>query len=326
MSAPESPSSRRATLMLVVVTLFWGLSFPLVKSWQDVAEGWEGGRLLSGLTLIALRTVAALVLLIAFQPRLLRESTRREHLSGAAVGLAFAVGFVLQAWGLGSTTPALSAFITGLSSAWVPLLAYFLLRMPVAGITLLGLLVGVAGTAVLGIKIGVEQGPALGGGEGLTLLATLLFAVQVLLLDRLGKQVRPAHLTVGFLGVTALLSIVMGAAVATLGPGAGAWFRWIGDMLARPAVLRDLGLLILLPTVLAFHWMNRYQPCVSAGRAALIYLLEPVFATAFSVAWGHDSLTGRLFIGGGLILGGNLLIEVPYWVRRMKGERGASAP
>jgi drug/metabolite transporter (DMT)-like permease len=312
-SAPDNPA-RRATLMLVVVTLFWGLSFPLVKSWQDAAEGWQGGQLLSGLTLIALRTVAALVLLVAFQPRLLRDSTRSEHLSGAAVGLAFAVGFVFQAWGIGSTTPALSAFITALSSAWVPLIAYFVLRTPVAGITLVGLLVGVAGTAVLGVQIDPEKGLALGGGEGLTLFATLLFAVQVLLLDRLGKRVRPAHLTVGFLGVTALLALGLGLVVAGFGPGVGAWLGWAGDMLSRPAVLRDLGVLVLLPTVLAFHWMNRYQPHVSAGRAALIYLLEPVFATAFSVAWGHDPLTARLFLGGGLILAGNLLIEVPYWL------------
>jgi drug/metabolite transporter (DMT)-like permease len=304
--------------MLVVVTLFWGLSFPLVKSWHDAAEGWEGGQLLSALTLIALRTVAALALLIGFQPRLLRDSTRREHLSGAAVGLVFGVGFVLQAWGLGSTTPALSAFITALSSAWVPLLSYFVLRVPVAGITLLGLAVGVAGTAVLGIQIDPEQGFALKGGEGLTLFATLLFAGQILLLDRLGKRVRPAQMTVGFLGVTALLALGLGAVVAACGPGAGAWLRWTGNMLARPAVLRDLGVLILLPTVLAFHWMNRYQPHVSAGRAALIYLLEPVFASAYSVAWGHDELTARLFLGGGLILAGNLLIEVPYWLRHWR--------
>lgn len=323
MSAADNPSPRRAALMLVVVTLFWGLSFPLVKSWMDAAEGWPGGPLLSALTLIVLRTVAALGLLIAFQPRLLRDSTRREHLSGGAVGLVFAAGFVLQAWGLGSTTPALSAFITALSSAWVPLLAYFVLRTPVAGITVLGLAVGVAGTAVLGIRIDADTGLDLKRGDVLTLIATLLFAVELLMLDRLGKRVRPAQMTVGFLGVTALLALALAAAVAACGPGIGSWLRWTGTILIRPAVLRDLTVLILLPTVLAFHWMNRYQPHVSAGRAALIYLLEPLFATAFSVAWGHDPLTARLFLGGGLILGGNLLIEVPYWLRRIKGEQGA---
>jgi drug/metabolite transporter (DMT)-like permease len=304
--------------MLVLVTLIWGVSFSLSKNWQEAAKGWPGGGLLAGLTLIALRTSLAVVLLIAFQPKLIRQSTRREHLSGAAIGVVFAVSFVLQTWGLATTTPGLSAFITSLSSAWVPLLAYLVLRTPVAGITVLGMLVGVAGTAVLGLNTDPASGWQLGEGEGLTLAATVLFAVQVLLLDRLGKRVRSAHLTVGFLGVTAVLAGVLGVVVAAVGPGVGAWLQWTADMLRQPAVLGDVALLVLLPTVLAFHWMNVYQPLVSAGRAALIYLLEPLFAAAFSVAWGHDLLTARLFLGGGLILAGNLLVEAPYWVQQWR--------
>ena len=61
--------------------------------------------------------------------------------------------------------------------------------------------------------------------------------------------------------------------------------------------------------------MNVYQPQISANRAALIYLLEPVFAAMFSVALGHESFTLYLFIGGSLILGGNLLVELPGWLR-----------
>ena len=61
--------------------------------------------------------------------------------------------------------------------------------------------------------------------------------------------------------------------------------------------------------------MTTYQPRVSATRAALIYLLEPVFGSLFSLAWGHDELTARLVIGGALILGGNLIVEVPGWLR-----------
>jgi drug/metabolite transporter (DMT)-like permease len=307
--------------MLIVVTLIWGVSFSLSKNWQQAAEGWPGGGLLAGLTLITLRTSLALVLLTAFQPKLLRKATRREHLSGAAIGVVFAGGFVLQTWGLATTSPGLSAFITSLSSAWVPLLAYLILRSSIAVITILGLLVGVAGTAVLGLNIDPNQGWPLGEGEGLTLAATLLFAGQVLLLDRLGKQVRSAYLTVGFLGVAAVLTLALGIAVAAVRPGLGAWLQWVADMLRQPAVLGDVALLVLLPTVLAFHWMNTYQPLVSAGRAALIYLLEPLFAVMFSVAWGHDQVTTRLFLGGGLILAGNLLVEAPYWIQQWRRKR-----
>jgi len=299
--------------MLVIVTLIWGLSFPLVKSWQNAAAGCPGGAELASATLIAVRMLLAVLLLGLFQPRLVRGPTRREHLIGGILAICFWLGFSLQVWGMAQTTPARSAFITSLGSAWVPLLAFVVLRTPVAGVTLLGLSLGVAGTAALGLDW--ERGWALGSGEGLTLLASVLFAVQILLLDRLGRRVRPGHLTISFMGVTGLLATALTLALAAAGPGLGSWFAWLTDLLGQPAVARDLALLVLLPTALAFHWMNTYQPGVSAGRAALIYLLEPVFAAVFSVLWGHDAPTARLFLGGGLILAGNLLIEVPYWLR-----------
>jgi drug/metabolite transporter (DMT)-like permease len=74
-------------------------------------------------------------------------------------------------------------------------------------------------------------------------------------------------------------------------------------------------LLTVLSTVMAFHWMNVYQPRIPASRAALIYLLEPVFGSFFSICMGLDPLSSNLVIGGGLILGGNFLVELPAWLR-----------
>ena len=64
--------------------------------------------------------------------------------------------------------------------------------------------------------------------------------------------------------------------------------------------------------------MTTYQPHVTATRAALIYLLEPVFGSLLSVLWGHDEPSVRLLLGGGLILGGNLLVELPGWLKRLR--------
>jgi drug/metabolite transporter (DMT)-like permease len=302
--------------MLVVVTFLWGLSFPLMKSWQEAAADCPGGEALASTTLIALRMFLAVAVLAACKPRLLRLPTRREHLTGAVIGCAFWAGFSLQVWGLAQTTPARSGFITSLGSAWVPLLACVFLRVPVAGVTLLGLAVGVAGTAVLGLT--TEGGWSVGPGEVKTAVASVLFAGQILLLDRLGKTVRSEYLTVAFLGVTGVLGAVLAAALAGTGPGFGPWWAWLTDLVRRRDVAVDVALLVLLPTVLAFHWMNVYQPRVSAGRAALIYLLEPIFAAAAGVAWGYDSVTLRLLAGGFLIVAGNLLVEVPYWLRRRR--------
>jgi drug/metabolite transporter (DMT)-like permease len=73
--------------------------------------------------------------------------------------------------------------------------------------------------------------------------------------------------------------------------------------------------------------MNAYQPKVPASRAALIYLLESVFSSLISVATGFDEPTWPLFLGGGLILLGNLLVEIPNLRRKpavLPGSRAAS--
>jgi drug/metabolite transporter (DMT)-like permease len=296
-----------ATLMLVLTTLLWGMSFPWTKRWQMAAEGAPGGELLASLTLIGVRMPVALVLLGLARPRVVLGPTLREHAGGFVLGSVFFAGFVLQTWGLAWTTPALSAFFTSLCSAWVPLAAWLLFRERLVPLVLAGLLIGLAGCAVL------VEGWRLGKGEALTLVASLLFTAQVLLLDRLGRRFEPAHLNAGFLAASALFGAAGMLLLAAVGPGLGAWAEWTAEMLVQRRILEVVICLTVLPTVLAFYWMNTYQPLVPPGRAALIYLLEPVFSSIFSVWWGYDQLTAVLVAGGALILAGNLLAEAPRW-------------
>src|SRR5437868_6051831 len=121
----------RASWMLIFVTLLWGLSFVLMKSWQNQADACPAGVVLSSCTLIAWRMLIALAMLALVAPGLFRRSTLREHAVGALIGTIFFLGFELQVSGLRYTTPALSAFITSLGSAWVPVLARLFFRTPV---------------------------------------------------------------------------------------------------------------------------------------------------------------------------------------------------
>jgi drug/metabolite transporter (DMT)-like permease len=302
----------RASAVLVLVTFLWGLSFPLIKVWHEAAADTGVDDTLSSLTLIALRMLLALAVLAGVRPELVRRTTRREHAVGAAIGLVFFLGFSLQVLGLAHTTPAKSAFITSLGSAWVPLLAFLWFRTPLPRLCGLGLVLGITGTAIL-VDIDLQTTSVLGWGESLTFAASVIFAVQILLLDRLGRQVRSAHLTAGLFGVTGCVALVLTMVLAARGPGLTAWVGWVNTMLGEPKVVLAFVSITLFSTTLAFHWMNVYQPRVSASRAALIYLLEPVFASLPSVLTGYDDPTLRLILGGLLIVVGNIIAELPAW-------------
>jgi drug/metabolite transporter (DMT)-like permease len=297
--------------MLMLVTALWGMSFPLMETWMAASRDCPGGVSLASLTLIALRMFLALLVLALLRPSLFRAPNRRELQCGAIIGASFFGGFALQVCGLASTTPAVSAFITSLGSAWVPLLAWAWFRAAIPGLTYFGLGLGILGTFVLTLGKGVDY--SWGSGETLTFLASLFFAVQILVIDRLGRTVNSAHLTVPFLAATGGLALLL-ALINAAQTGFFAWLAWTANILSDGAILRGLAVLTLACTVVAFHWMNVYQPRVTAERAALIYLMEPLFGAAFSIAWEHESLTAYLIVGGVLILAGNLLVELPSWL------------
>ena len=124
----KQSSSGKATGMLVFITLLWGLSFSLMKNWHLASGSCPGGAPVAGLTMVALRMFLALAVLAVFLPRLFIAPSRREFAIGFLLGLINSLGFVFQVTGLAWTSPALSAFVTSLASAWVPLLVWFVWR------------------------------------------------------------------------------------------------------------------------------------------------------------------------------------------------------
>lgn len=309
--------SDRAALMLILATLFWGLSFPLNKRWQDVAVGevgWSVG--LSSSTLVALRVTGSLILFALFKPRLIRAPSAREHFTGFWIGVLNSGGFLLQVMAINDTTPALSSFITSLASVWGPMLGWLVFRTALGIPLLIGLSLGMLGAAVLSIEPGAHW--TMGRGEALTLVSSILFGVVIVVLDREGKKLRPGHLTIGFLVGCWLPSTILCLALAGMEQGHRDWIQQTGELMARMPVFRDVAVSTILCSVLATHLFMTYQPRMSAARAAIIYLLEPVFASAFSLAFGEDQLTGRLVLGGGLILMGNAVVEAPRLWRELR--------
>jgi drug/metabolite transporter (DMT)-like permease len=314
--APHSEAF--AVAMLVVACLCWAAFFSLCKNWQEAAHACPGGELLASLTLLGVRTVVALAVLGVLRPRLFLKLSRQEIAVGLFLGTLNCLGNILQVWGLASTSPALSGFFTSLASLWVPILAFCLLRLPVARSTWAGMALGIGGLAILGVNPDAPGG--MGFGDGLTVFSSFAFACFILSLDRLGRTVNSAHLTLVLIAATGLPTVFLAVGVAAWQGQLIPWLIWLTEILQQPAVVRDVLLLTLLSTIMATFLMSAYQPRVPASRAALIYLLEPVFAAVLSVLVGHDSVTGRLLLGGALILGGNALVELPLWLRNSRGK------
>ena len=63
-------------------------------------------------------------------------------------------------------------------------------------------------------------------------------------------------------------------------------------------------------TFVALSLVNYYQKYIDPVRAAILYALEPVWATIFAVGTGVTDFSFWLLIGGSCLLIGNLIAEL----------------
>ncbi len=111
-----SDSKHRADLAMLLVTLFWGLTFPLIRSAVSTLEP---------LVFVGFRFSLAL---LVFLPLVLFNAKARSGLRAAAVpglilGALAGGGYITQTLGLTTVGAGRAAFITGLSVILVPLLS-----------------------------------------------------------------------------------------------------------------------------------------------------------------------------------------------------------
>jgi drug/metabolite transporter (DMT)-like permease len=252
------------TLGLFSVAAIWGGTFVAV---QDAVRGY------SSLSFVLLRfALAALVLAPVSAGRV----GRRELVYGASIGVALGAGMLLQTEGLRTTTSTNSGLITGLYVVFAPLFALALFRARVSRRVWAAVALSVLGLALV---TGGQPGD-LRVGDGLTLLAALIFGVQIALLSRYSPGSHAGALTLVQLCVTILL---VAPAVALSGAAV---------LPERPEVWRALLLTGLGASAYGF-WMQTYaQARIPAGRAAVIMATEPVFAAIAGYAAAGDRLTG----------------------------------
>ena len=289
-----------ALAALVFVNLVFGATFVVVK---------DAMTMIAPIRFLALRfLVAGSVLLVVAalvqRTALLRGASWRD---GALLGAVLVAGFALQTMGLVFTSPAVSAFITALSVPLIPLLGLAFLRERVNAVTWLGVALAAAGLAALTLPAG---GLAPGPGEVLTMFAALGFATHIVLTARLSRRTPALPLVAVQLGVAGTLAVLalpldgwLEARGATGAPAAAllaplparAWIEAVGMGLGA--------------TALTFFLQTWAQRGMGATQAGIVFALEPVFATAFSLALFAERIAPRSWVGMAFILAGMLVVE-----------------
>jgi drug/metabolite transporter (DMT)-like permease len=278
---------RAAEAALTGNVIIWGATFVLVKTaLSDV----------SPLLFLALRfSLATVALLATFRGAALPWRSWKTAGAGALAGVFLFSGYVFQTMGLRLTTAPRSAFITGLTSVAVPLLAALVYRVKPRVSEVVGVLIATVGLALMTLPNGF--GP-IGLGDVLTVCCALGFAAHIVTLGHFSEKMNYELLAVTQIAISGILAWAM--------------FSWIETprITWRPAVVWAILITGLLATALAFTVMAWAQRYTSPARTALIFMLEPVVAWITSYLLVGEGLSGRGAAGAAMILGGVALVEL----------------
>lgn len=268
----RSPNTLHALgiAVLLVVTLIWGTSFPLLKG------------AVSSLCAPAILATRFAIAALPFTPylRFLNLPMLRD---GVVLGLIIFSTLTLQTVALETTSANRAAFIASFNVILVPLLGQLLGRQVFIKTFL------AAGIAIIGIGVMYWDGQIV-IGDLLMLGNAFLYSIYILMLESITSRHPLMPLTAIQLWVITVVSLIWGA--PDLVRQHEAISVNFGVMLYLGFV--DTAATIVLQVV-AQRWVNAYQ-------TALMYTLEPIFAAVFSFLLLGEKLGVRGLIGATLVL------------------------
>jgi drug/metabolite transporter (DMT)-like permease len=274
----ENPLYVRGIILLIFVNLIAATTFPLTK---DIVSN------LSPSALIATRFVIAAAVFTLN----LRNINKLLFRDGILQGLLLFFFLAIETIALKTIPANRAAFIGSLNALIVPLLGWLsgqrvLLRTFLA-----------AGVAVIGIGVMFWEGGELGIGDLLMFVDAFVYAVYIIFLERIA----PHHPTLTLTSVQLLF-------IATLG------VLWNNTQIFNEfeVIRQHWGAILylgLVATTAVIYLQTLAQRWVSADEVALLYTLEPLFATILSFWLLGEHLGIRGVIGAILVLVALLLSQ-----------------
>ncbi len=285
-----------ATLALLAMTASWGSTFFLIHDLLDR---------MPVLDFLAVRFTIASVAILLVSPRAVGRLSRDRLRHAIVLGGLYGVAQILQTAGLAHTPASISGFITGIYVVATPLFAAWLLHTRIGALTWAAVGLAMVGLGVLTLG-DVSAGIGLGYGEALTLVSAMIYALHIVGLGA-WSNARDA------LGMSIVQCIVI-AVLCSVAAAPGGIV--LPDTTADWLSIAYMALFAGAAALLGQTWAQAHLP---PTRAAIIMSMEPVFAAFFAVVLGGESLTGRMLLGGALVLAAMLIVElVPR--RRIEAE------
>lgn len=289
---------KKADLMLVLCTSFWGISNSLASI---------SLRELQPLTLNSFRFLSAfLVLGLVFFNRL-RKINRETLRYGLITGIATAIVYIGAVYGVLYTSVSNAGFIGAMTVLFTPILEYALYRRKPEKKFTFSLLLCLVGIALLTLNETLR--PAL--GDIICLLVPSFYAVDLIVTERAVAKPEVDAITLSVCKIAIIAVVMIGLALLFETP----------SLPQTPTVWASVLFLGVVCSGVCFIIQCVAQQYTTANHAGLIFTLEPVFSAGFAYFLLSEQLTAKGYFGAALMLVSLFVMEIDFSALRKKEKK-----
>lgn len=271
------------TFAILLATAIWGMTFAFIKDAVSSISPysflfWRFG-------------IASLLIILLFKAYI--TLSRKNLTYGLILGLFLAGTVIFQSIGLQYTSASTASFITGLSVLFVNFVDCILTKTRPSIYLICAAFLAIFGVAF----ITLSNGLVINSGDLWVLLCAISFAGYILYASQASNLQQPFALTFIQSFIVCLISGLMSSFTKSFFVPVS-HNVWVAILFCS-----------IFASIIAFLLQLKFQKYISATKAAIIFALEPVFATITAAFYLNEHLTYNFFIGASFILLAIILSE-----------------
>lgn len=277
-------NQRTADLTMICISMAWGTSYLFMKLGLGV---------LPPFTVLALRFCIAFFIVAAIFFKHLNHTWHTIG-NGALLGILTYGMCALLILGLKTTTASNAGFLTSTAVVMVPIFHAFLVRKLPDFSVVIGTVLTTVGISCLTL----QQSLVFHSGDILCFIGAIIYAIYIILTDKLSKQDDGLLLGVWQIGFAGLYSAVSALIFETpsLPSSTVGWVAVLG--------------LAVLGSAFAFIAQPVAQKYTTPEHTGVLFSLEPVFAAIFAFIFLHETMSGCGYLGVLLVMAGVLTVSL----------------
>ena len=278
-----------AEILLLCAVALWGSSFALTKPLLDT---------MGVFTFMSARFVVGGIILISVLSLLRKFKPTKQQLRGGIItGTLLFLAFIFHTYGLKYTTVAKNAFIVGSNVIFVPIVLTFVYRQHQNKSVWLSTVFALVGLGLVTLD-GAQGGINI--GDIITVIGTMIVAFYILKVDAYVKVGNPLNIATIQVLTVGILSLIPALLFETP-------IQDLSLFELSPIAIRNLLILSIGCTSIAYLIANYSQSIVSASRTALLYVFEPIFGAFLGWMLLGEAVGIQGIIGAAIITVATLL-------------------